>query len=114
MMDNLINLLPIFGIIALVYMMFLSSWVKKQDAGDAKMQSIANAIAEGAMAFLKAEYRILAVFVLISSVALYILSSKLGEHSSPMIVVSFIVGALFSAIAGNIGMRIATQANVRT
>lgn len=114
MTENLIYFIPVFGIIALVYMFFLSGWVEKQDAGDSKMQGIANNIAEGAMAFLKAEYRILAVFVLISSVALYFLSLAVGEHSSPLIVVAFIIGALFSALAGNIGMRIATKANVRT
>ena len=114
MTENLIYIIPVFGIIALIYMYFLSGWVVKQDAGDAKMQGIANNIAEGAMAFLKAEYRILAIFVVIASIALYFLSLAVGDHSSPLIVVAFILGALFSALAGNIGMRIATKANVRT
>ena len=114
MTENLIYIIPVFGIIALIYMYFLSGWVVKQDAGDAKMQGIANNIAEGAMAFLKAEYRILAIFVVIARLALYFLSLAVGDHSSPLIVVAFILGALFSALAGNIGMRIATKANVRT
>jgi K(+)-stimulated pyrophosphate-energized sodium pump len=88
-MANLVYLLPLFGVLSLIYMAFLSSWVTKQDAGDEKMTTIAKYIAEGALAFLKAEYRI-------------------------FIVVAFIIGAIFSALAGNVGMRIATKANVRT
>jgi K(+)-stimulated pyrophosphate-energized sodium pump len=104
----------LFGIVALVYMYFLSSWVKKQDAGDAKMKGIAKNIEEGAMAFLSAEYRILSIFVVIAGIALGLLAMKVGEHSSPLIIVAFVIGAIFSAVAGNIGMRIATKANVRT
>lgn len=116
MTENLIYILPIFGVIALVYMFFLSSWVTKQDAGDAKMQGIAKNIADGAMAFLNAEYRILAIFVLIAGAALGLLSlhPKVAAHSSLLIVAAFVIGAVFSAVAGNIGMRIATKANVRT
>ncbi len=115
-MDNILYLIPFFGVIAIIYMAVLSSWVTKQDAGDEKMQGIAQAIAEGAMAFLKAEYKILAVFVVIAGAALGVLSQmpKVAEHSSILIVASFVIGAAFSAIAGNIGMRIATKANVRT
>ena len=112
-MDQLIYFIPIFGIIGLVYMLYLSSWVTKQDAGDAKMGGIANAIAEGAMAFLNAEYRILAIFVAIAGIALGILSQMVAT-SHWFIVVAFVIGAVFSAAAGNIGMRIATKANVRT
>lgn len=112
-MENLIYFLPVFGVIALIYMAWLASWVTKQDAGDEKMTGIANNIANGALAFLNAEYRILAVFVIIASVLLGVLSFVVVT-SHWLIVVAFIIGAVFSAIAGNIGMRIATKANVRT
>ena len=113
MEQNLVYILPVFGIVALIYMFFLSSWVKKQDAGDSKMQEIANHISEGALAFLNAEYRILAIFVIIAGILLGILS-QMVETSHWLIVVAFVIGAVFSAVAGNIGMRIATKANVRT
>jgi K(+)-stimulated pyrophosphate-energized sodium pump len=112
-MDSLIYVIPVFGIVALLYMLVLSAWVKKQDAGDSKMQGIANNIADGAMAFLSAEYRILAVFVVIAGILLGILSF-IVPSSHWLIIVAFVIGAVFSAIAGNIGMRIATKANVRT
>ena len=112
-MENLIYILPVFGLVALAYMAFLSSWVTKQDAGDAKMTGIAKNIADGAMAFLKAEYRILAVYVVLAGIALAALSQAV-EHSSILIVASFVVGCVFSALAGFLGMRIATKANVRT
>jgi K(+)-stimulated pyrophosphate-energized sodium pump len=112
-MENLLYLLPVFGIVGLIYMAYLWAWVSKQDGGDGKMQGIATAIAEGAMSFLKAEYRILAIFVVVASILLGI-NSQLVASSHWLIVVSFIIGAVFSAIAGNIGMRIATKANVRT
>lgn len=115
-MENLYYILPIFGIIALVYMAVLSMWVTKQDAGDSKMTGIASNIAEGAMAFLKAEYRILAIYVTIAGVGLGILSQveKVAVHSHILIVAAFVTGCVFSALAGFIGMRIATKANVRT
>jgi K(+)-stimulated pyrophosphate-energized sodium pump len=115
-MENLIYILPVFGLVALAYMAILSSWVTKQDAGDAKMTGIAKNIADGAMAFLKAEYRILAVYVVLAGIALGILSHvpKVAAHSSLLIVGSFVVGCFFSALAGFLGMRIATKANVRT
>ncbi len=115
-MENLIYILPVFGLVALAYMAVLSSWVTKQDAGDAKMSGIAQNIAEGAMAFLKAEYRILAVYVVLAGTALGILSQvpKVAAHSSILIVGAFVVGCFFSALAGFLGMRIATKANVRT
>ncbi len=112
-MESLVYILPVFGLIALAYMAVLSSWVTKQDAGEEKMATIAKYIAEGALAFLKAEYRVLAVFVLVASVLLGILSTMVA-NSHWFIVVAFIIGAIFSALAGNIGMRIATKANVRT
>jgi K(+)-stimulated pyrophosphate-energized sodium pump len=112
-MDNLIYILPIFGLIALGYMFYLAKWVKSQDAGNERMTKIAGYIQTGAMAFLKAEYRILAIFVVIAGILLgYI--SYLVPTTHWFIVVAFVVGAAFSAIAGNIGMRIATAANVRT
>jgi K(+)-stimulated pyrophosphate-energized sodium pump len=97
-------------------MLVLRSWVIKQDAGDAKMTGIAKHIAEGAMAFLKAEYRILAIYVVVAGFALGVLSQhpKVAEHSSALIVVSFVIGCFFSALAGFIGMNVATKANVRT
>jgi K(+)-stimulated pyrophosphate-energized sodium pump len=112
-MENLIYVLPVFGVLSLIYMAYLWGWVSKQDAGTGKMQEIANAIAEGAMAFLKAEYRILSIFVVVAA-ALLAVQSQMVEHSSMLISIAFIIGAVFSAVAGNIGMRIATKANVRT
>lgn len=103
----------VMAILGLVFMGVKAMWVNKQDAGDEKMQSISKSIQEGAMAFLKAEYRILAVFVVIASLALFAVS-QVVKTSHWMIVVAFIFGAIFSALAGNIGMRIATKANVRT
>ncbi|MFM8486639.1 MAG: sodium/proton-translocating pyrophosphatase, partial [Bacteroidota bacterium] len=112
-MNSLVYFLPIFGVIGLVYMFFLQKWVTKQDAGDSKMQGIAANIANGAMAFLKAEYRILAIYVVIAGALLGWLSTRV-ETSHPLIVVAFVIGALFSVLAGFFGMRIATKANVRT
>jgi K(+)-stimulated pyrophosphate-energized sodium pump len=112
-MGSLVYLLPLFGVVGLVYMFVLQGWVTKQDAGDEKMRGIAANIADGAMAFLKAEYRVLAIFVVIASVLLGGLSTVVTT-SHPLIVVSFVMGALFSVLAGFLGMRIATKANVRT
>ncbi len=114
MEQNLIYILPAFGVIGLLYMLFLSSWVKKQSAGSDKMKKLAGYIATGAMAFLKAEYRMLAIFVVVAGGALGALSALDLIPAGLFIVVSFVIGAVFSALAGNIGMRIATQANVRT
>jgi len=112
-MSSLVYFLPIFGVVGLVYMFFLQKWVVKQDAGDAKMQVIAKHISEGAMAFLKAEYRILGIYVVIAGILLGWLSTQ-ADTSHPLIVVAFVIGAFFSALAGNLGMRVATKANVRT
>lgn len=112
-MENLIYILPAFGLIGLVYMFFLSTWVNKQNAGNEKMQGIAKHIREGAMAFLAAEYRILAIFVVLAGVALGAISFVVPT-THWFIVVAFVIGAVFSAVAGNIGMRIATAANTRT
>ena len=103
----------ILAVLGLVFMLIKMSWVKKQSPGNERMQEISRNIKEGALAFLSAEYRLLAIFVVIASVALFGISS-LVETTSWMIVPAFVVGAIFSALAGNIGMRIATDANART
>ncbi|MEZ4839731.1 sodium-translocating pyrophosphatase [Flavobacterium sp.] len=113
-MDSMMIYVPIvMAVLGLLFMGIKAAWVNKQDAGDDKMQGISKSIQEGAMAFLKAEYRILAIFVVIASIALFGVS-QLVETSHWLIVIAFIFGAIFSALAGNIGMRIATNANVRT
>ncbi|MEQ8629151.1 sodium-translocating pyrophosphatase [Ekhidna sp.] len=112
-MDKLIYLVPALGLLGLVVMIIKSRWVYKQDAGDAKMQDLANHIREGALAFLSAEYRILAIFVVVAGALLGVISMMV-ETTHWFIIVAFVIGAFFSAWAGNIGMRIATAANVRT
>jgi K(+)-stimulated pyrophosphate-energized sodium pump len=112
-MENLLYVIPGLGIVGLIYMLILRSWVVKQDTGTEKMSKLASYIKEGAMAFLNAEYRILAVFVVIAGILLGVISS-IVETTHWFIVVAFVIGAVFSAVAGNIGMRIATDANVRT
>ncbi|NNG28249.1 MAG: sodium-translocating pyrophosphatase, partial [Ignavibacteriaceae bacterium] len=111
-MHTLFYIIPLFGILALIFTLFKSAWVTKRDAGTAKMKSIAGHITEGAMAFLKAEYKVLSIFV--ASVAILLAISANAEISSPMIAVSFLVGAFCSAMAGFIGLKVATKANVRT
>lgn len=101
------------AVLGLLFMLSKSAWVSKQDAGESRMQSISKSIQEGALAFLQAEYRILMIFVVIAAIALFVVST-LVETTHWIIVVAFVFGALFSALAGNIGMRIATSANVRT
>ena len=101
------------ALIGLVYMAIKKSWVIKQDAGDGKMKEIADHIYEGALAFLHAEYKLLAVFVVIVSILLFIVSIFV-ESTHWLIVIAFIFGAFFSAFAGNMGMKIATKTNVRT
>jgi K(+)-stimulated pyrophosphate-energized sodium pump len=116
-MENLVYIIPLFGVLALIYTFIKFAWVGKQDAGNDKMKTIAKAIADGAMAFLKAEYRVLAIFVVIAGILLGVISTVEGiksEHSHWFIVVAFVIGAFFSALAGFIGMRVATKANVRT
>ncbi|MBO2032561.1 sodium-translocating pyrophosphatase [Siccationidurans ginsengisoli] len=104
---------PLLGLLALLYTWLRAGWVARQDAGDEKMRTIAGYIADGAIAFLKAEYKVLALFALIASVFLGYLGFT-GEKSSPIIIIAFVIGAVFSATAGFIGMKIATKANVRT
>lgn len=112
-MANVLYAVPVLGLLSLLFVYLRSVWVTKQDEGDPEMKRIAGYIAEGAMAFLKAEYKVLAIFVLIASVLLGLLSMG-NEHSSPLIIMSFVIGSLFSGLAGFIGMRIATKSNVRT
>ncbi len=118
-MNNIIYLVPALGILGLIVMAIKSAWVSKQDAGDKNMQELAGYIADGAMAFLKAEWKVLSVFVVFAA-ALLAYSGTVHEihgkeiHSSWVICIAFIIGAVFSATAGYIGMRVATKANVRT
>ena len=103
----------ILATIGLIYMTIKKSWVLKQDAGNGKMKEISDHIYEGALAFLKAEYRLLAIFVVVVSILLFIVST-IVPSTHWLIVIAFILGAIFSALAGNMGMKIATQTNVRT
>lgn len=117
--ENLIYFVPALGIIGLLVMAVKSAWVSKQDAGDKNMQELAGYIADGAMAFLKAEWKVLSIFVIFAA-ALLAYSGTIHEvngvaiHSSWIISIAFIIGAVFSATAGYIGMKVATKANVRT
>ena len=112
-MTTIAYLLPLLGVLALVYTAAQAAWIAKQDPGEAKMTSIAHSIAQGAIAFLKAEYKTISYFVGIATLLLAYLGST-GDHTHSLIVVAFVLGAVFSALAGWIGMKIATQANVRT
>ncbi len=112
-MEYLIKGLPAFGVLALLFVFIKSAWVNKQDQGDDKMKKIAKNIADGAMSFLKAEYKILSVFVIAVAILLFF-KGNAEEGSNGVVAVSFIVGAICSALAGFIGMKVATKANVRT
>jgi K(+)-stimulated pyrophosphate-energized sodium pump len=112
-MNSIIYLIPAFGVIGLIVMAIKSAWVTKQDAGDAKMTELAGYIADGAMAFLKAEWKVLGYFAVFAAILLG-WSGSLVEDSSPLIAISFLIGAILSAFAGYLGMKIATKANVRT
>ena len=111
--NSLIYAIPAAGVLALLYAFVKAAWVKKQDAGDENMRHIAALIQEGAIAFLKAEYKVLAIFVLIVA-ALLAWGNSGGANQSPLIAASFVLGAFTSALAGYFGMRVATNANVRT
>ncbi len=113
MNDLVIYSIPVFGLIGLLVMAVKYAWVNKQDAGDANMQELSGYIAKGALAFLRAEWKILAYFAVISALLLA-WSGTLVENSSPVIAIAFLIGAVFSALAGYIGMKVATAANVRT
>ncbi|WP_187263200.1 sodium-translocating pyrophosphatase [Pontibacter beigongshangensis] len=112
-MENILYAIPGFGLAALLYTWFRSAWVTKQPAGNERMSTIARHIADGAMAFLRAEYKVMFYFAVIASLFLFYLGYS-SERSHWLIVVSFLIGAFLSALAGFIGMRIATKANVRT
>jgi len=119
MNESIIYLIPVLGIVGLIVMAIKSAWVSKQDAGDKNMQELAGYIADGAMAFLKAEWKVLSIFVVFGA-ALLAYSGTIHTvhgkeiHSHWIISVAFIIGAVFSATAGYIGMKVATKANVRT
>lgn len=119
MINQFLYLVPLLGVVGLIVMAFKSAWVSKQDAGDENMQELAGYIAKGAMAFLKAEWRVLSIFVVFAA-ALLAYSGSVSSvngieiHSSWIISIAFIIGAVFSATAGYIGMNVATKANVRT
>ncbi|WP_108802102.1 sodium-translocating pyrophosphatase [Aquimarina sp. Aq107] len=113
MESNMIYMPIVLALLGLIYMLVKKSWVMKQDAGDGKMKEISDHIYEGALAFLNAEYKLLAIFVVIVSVLLTIVSFVVPT-THWLIVIAFIFGAVFSAFAGNIGMKIATKTNVRT
>ena len=112
-MNFLFYLIPAIGVIGLIYMLAVAFWVNKRDAGSEKMQGIAKNISDGAMAFLKAEYKILGIYVLITAGLLAWLSMG-SDRSDPIVAIAFIIGSIFSGLAGFIGMKIATKANVRT
>ena len=111
--DCLFYAVPAMGIVGLLYTLLKFNWVSKQDAGNDRMKEISTYIAEGAMAFLKAEWKILGYFVVIVALLLGFMATKNAE-SHWSIAISFIIGAVFSATAGYIGMKVATKANVRT
>src|SRR6516225_1802300 len=98
-MDKLIYLVPVLGALGLLYTFFKYSWVSKQDPGNQRMQDISKHIAEGAMAFLKAEWKILSYFVIIAAILLALMGST-NPHSHWAIAISFILGAVLSATAG--------------
>jgi K(+)-stimulated pyrophosphate-energized sodium pump len=117
-MENITTLIPLLGLVGLVVMIVKALWVNKQDAGDANMVELAGYIARGAQAFLRAEWRVLSVFVVVAAILLgwsaEIELEGRAEHSDWLIAIAFVIGAVFSAFAGWIGMSIATKANVRT
>jgi len=112
MSQSLMMSIPLFGVLALLYTFWKSAWVTKQEVGTPKMATIAENIAEGAMAFLKAEYKVLSIFVLVVAILLGVTGNT--PNSSSLVALSFVLGAICSALAGFIGMKVATKANVRT
>ncbi len=112
-MEHIVNFLPAFGIAALLFIIWKSAWVTKQEVGDKKMARIAKSISDGAMSFLKAEYKVLGIFVIAVAILLFFKGSW-EEGSHWMVALSFVIGAVCSGLAGFIGMRVATKANVRT
>ncbi len=112
-MPTWIFLVPVLGIVALLFAWYKTAWVNRQDAGTEKMIEISGHVREGAMAFLRREYSVLALFVIIVAILLAVANWSTPD-SSPVIAISFLLGASCSALAGFFGMRVATAANVRT
>lgn len=112
-MEKLIYLVPVMGVIGLLYTLIKFKWVSRQDAGNERMKEISTYIAEGAMAFLKAEWKVLGYFVVIVAILLAVMAGS-NPHSHWSIAIAFVLGAVLSALAGYIGMKAATKANVRT
>ena len=112
-MELIVKILPAFGLLALLFVFIKNSWVSKQEIGNDKMEKISKNIADGAMSFLKSEYKILSIFVISVAILLYFKGSN-EVGSNGMVAFSFVVGAICSALAGFIGMKVATKANVRT
>jgi K(+)-stimulated pyrophosphate-energized sodium pump len=112
-MELILKFLPLFGVLALAFVFIKSAWVTKQEQGTERMIRIAKNISDGAMSFLKAEYKILSIFVIAVAILLFFKGNyETGSHG--MVALSFVVGAVCSALAGFIGMKVATKANVRT
>ena len=112
-MELIVKILPAFGLLALLFVFIKNSWVSKQEIGNDKMEKISKNIADGAMSFLKSEYKILSIFVISVAILLYFKGSN-EVGSNGMVAFSFVIGAICSALAGFIGMKVATKANVRT
>ena len=112
-MDNNIIYVLVAGLLALIFSFWKTSWIEKQDQGTKKMVVIGSSIADGAMAFLRAEYRVLSVFVIVVAIILGV-ANKNNPESSVFIAFSFLVGAVASGLAGFLGMRVATKSNNRT
>ena len=112
-MDDAIYLVLTSGVIAMLFSFWKTSWINKQDQGSERMKKIGKSIADGAMAFLRAEYRVLAIFVVIVAILLAFVADREVEYSW-LVSISFIVGALTSGLAGFLGMKVATKANNRT
>ncbi|MFN7686534.1 MAG: sodium-translocating pyrophosphatase [Sphingobacteriales bacterium] len=112
-MDKLFYLVPLMGVVGLLYTLWKFKWVSAQEAGSDRMKEISNYIAEGAMAFLRAEWKILGYFVVVVAILLALMAQA-NPTSHWSIAIAFIFGAVASATAGYIGMRVATKANVRT
>ena len=110
---TLLYVIPALGLVGLAYTFWRSAWVGRQEVGTERMARIADSIQKGAMAFLRAEYRFLVVFVAVVGLLLGFSGSRQAD-SSALVGLAFVIGALCSALAGFIGMRVATKANVRT
>ena len=112
-MQNIVYLVPAVGLVSLLFAFWRASWINKQEAGSERMQEIAGYIRQGAMSYLNTQYRVLAVFAVFTCLFLGFISYN-DPKSSPLIIAAFLVGAIFSALAGYTGMSVATKANVRT